>query len=83
TVEVTNEENQTYSFSLGELTTQSGSTVEGGFSTDVPPGESRTVNGEWRFGAGQLPVKIRVTVQTGNEREEYEVNLGNIPVRST
>lgn len=85
-VSVENTSDAPYTLELGAVTTDAGTLVGGTASADrVEPGASETVTSAWSLPSGEDPDLVAVTgithTETGDERVEREVRLGNIPFR--
>lgn len=88
TVDVTNDGATDYEFQLLTAVLADGRSVAGRASTDrVPPGESRTVTGEWSIPAGSTPSAVEVVSlvypadDDSVETIERRVDLAKIPVQ--
>lgn len=84
-VSVDNGGEATYELRLRSVTTEGGTTVDGGGESDpVPPGESGTVTGRWDLPEGSSPDTVEVVAVTRNGTAttvEESVRLGGVAVR--
>jgi len=85
-VSVENTADAPYTLELGAVTTDAGTRVGGTESSGrVEPGASQTVTSAWSLPSGEDPELLAVTgithAESGDERVERDVRLGNIPFR--
>lgn len=59
-IEVENTTDANYRLVLGDVETTGGKQVAGTFRTEVPPGDSKTLNGTWRLPESERPASIHV-----------------------
>lgn len=85
TVSVDNGGDATYELRLRSVTTEGGTTVEGGGESDpIPPGASGTVTGRWDLPEGSSPDTVEVVAISRNgtaTRVEESVRIGGAAVR--
>lgn len=87
TVTVENTTEEGYGLRLGAVHTDAGQTIEGGTSTGrIPPGETRTITGEWDLPSSATPTAIECIALTlpadGTTTATTErVSLARVPVQ--
>lgn len=83
-VGVKNTQSVPYRFSLGPVTTDAGTTVQGGAQTDpVSPGGTATLQATYTLPAKATPKSVATTVTLGNRASKQTVQLAPIPTGRT
>jgi hypothetical protein len=78
-VAVDNGADASYDLRLGAVTTDDGTTVDGGVSRTVPPDESATVSAAWGLPEGATPATLSVVAVSSSSETTREVPLGHVP----